>query len=299
MAKRGRKPNPNKKKEYFSDEEEMAVIMYLKTEDSSEKNRIYNEILKPAFEKMAESIIRRYKLYVPEETFDETFNDAISFIITKADKYRPIIFSYKEVEKKPNSTKKTYKEIRQEEFDVLNEDVCEDSPSLIKFYDYDLNEDRYFEKTRKKYKAYSYYGTICKNYLIGKIQTYNKGIIRNESYDENVGLFIDSINYSDCNEKSRKIASNTVDMLIDKIGVMVKYPEKYALKDSEVKLGLALKNLLENWDFVLTTDGSNKLNKNAILFFLKDSTGFDTKGIRDNMKKYKNVFLSIKEFLLS
>ena len=101
------------------------------------------------------------------------------------------------------------------------------------------------------------------------------------------------------NKKSRKIASNTVDMLINKIGVMVKYPEKYALKDSEVKLGLALKNLLENWDFVLSTDGSNKLNKNAILFFLKDSTGFDTKGIRDNMKKYKNVFLSIKEFLLS
>ena len=170
---------------------------------------------------------------------------------------------------------------------------------MVKFYDYDLNEDRYFEKTRKKYKAYSYYGTICKNYLIGKIQTYNKGTIRNESYDENVGLFIDSINYSDYNEKSRKIASNTVEMLIDKIGVMVKYPEKYSLKDSEVKLGLALKNLLENWDFVLTTDGSNKLNKNAILFFLKDSTGFDTKGIRDNMKKYKNVFLSIKEFLLS
>ena len=100
MAKRGRKPNPNKKREYFSDEEEMAVIMYLKTEDYLEKNRIYNEILKPAFEKMAESIIRRYKLYVPEETFEETFNDALSFIITKADKYRPIIFSYKEVEKK-------------------------------------------------------------------------------------------------------------------------------------------------------------------------------------------------------
>lgn len=299
MAKRGRKPNPNKKKEYFSEEEEMAVLMYLNSDDSSEKNRIYNDILKPAFEKMAESIIRRYKLYVPEETFEETFNDALSFIITKADKYRPIVFSYKEVEKKPNSTKKTYKEIRQEEFDSMSDDIGEDSPSLIKFYDYDLDSDRYFEKTKKKYKAYSYYGTICKNYLIGKIQTYNKGTVRNESYDENVGLFIDSINYSDCNEKSRKIASNTVDMLISRIGMMVKDPEKYSLKESEVKLGLALKNLLENWDFVLTTDGSNKLNKNAILFFLKDSTGFDTKGIRDNMKKYKNVFLSIKEFLLS
>ena len=150
MAKRGRKPNPNKKKEYFSEEEEMAVLMYLNSDDSSEKNRIYNDILKPAFEKMAESIIRRYKLYVPEETFEETFNDALSFIITKADKYRPIVFSYKEVEKKPNSTKKTYKEIRQEEFDSMSDDIGEDSPSLIKFYDYDLDSDRYFEKTKKK-----------------------------------------------------------------------------------------------------------------------------------------------------
>lgn len=298
MAKRGRKPNPNKKKDYFSEEEEMAVTRYLNSDDSSEKNQIYNIVLKPAFEKMTESIIRRYKLYVPEETFEETFNDALSFIITKADKYRPIIFSYKEIEKNINAKKK-YKEIRHEDFDILNDDVNEDSPSLLMFYDYDLNSYRYFEKSRKKYKAYSYYGTICKNYLIGKIQSYNKGTNRNESYDENAELFINSLDYSDCNEKNRNIASNTVDMLIDQIDEMVKEPEKYSLKESEVKLGVALKNLLENWDFVLTTNGSNKLNKNAILFFLKESTGFDTKGIRDNMKKYKTMFFSIKEFLLS
>lgn len=299
MAKRGRKPNPNKKKDYFSEEEEMAVTRYLNSDDSSEKNQIYNVVLKPAFEKMTESIIRRYKLYVPEETFEETFNDALSFIITKADKYRPIIFSYKETEKNDHNKKKVFKEIRQEDFDTINDDVDEDSPSLLMFYDYDLNSYRYFEKSRKKYKAYSYYGTICKNYLIGKIQSYNKGINRNESYDENAGLFINSLDYSDCNEKNRNIASNTVDLLIDKIDEMVKEPEKYSLKESEVKLGIALKNLLENWDFVLTTNGSNKLNKNAILFFLKESTGFDTKGIRDNMKKYKTMFLSVKEFLLS
>jgi hypothetical protein len=239
MAKRGRKPNPNKKRNYFSDEEEAAVIQYLNTDDVIEKNKIYNLVLRPAFNKMVESIIRRYKLYVPEETFEEIFNDAISFILTKADKFNP-----------------------------------------------------------GKYKAYSYYGTICKNYLIGRIQSYNKHLLRNESFDEGAGVYSDSLHYSSFTEKNSKLANEIVDMLVKKIDKMINDPEKYVLKESEIKLGVALKNLLENWDFVLTTDGSNKLNKNAILFFLKDSTGFDTKGVRDNMKKYKNEFLSIKQFLL-
>ena len=72
MAKRGRKP---KNKQYFGEEQENAVREYLSCEDKEQKNLIYNEILKPAFEKMIESIIRRYKLYIPDETYEETFHD--------------------------------------------------------------------------------------------------------------------------------------------------------------------------------------------------------------------------------
>lgn len=299
MAKRGRKPNPNKRKEYFSVEEEDAVIQYLNSDDANEKNKIYVSILMPAFNKMVESIIRRYKLYIPGETFDETFNDALSFIMIKADKYRPIMFSYKELEENSNRLKKEFIEISQEDFEEFADSVDEESPSLVKFYDYDFDGYKFFEKSKKKYKAYSYYGTICKNYLIGKIQAHSKHLLRSESYDENIGSFIDSIKHSNHTEKNRKLAVDTVGMLADKIGMMIENPEQFNLKDTEVKLGNALRTLLENWDFVLSTDGSNKLNKNAILFFLKDNTGFDTKGVRDNMKKFKNEFLSIKQFLLS
>ena len=51
---------------------------------------------------------------------------------------------------------------------------------------------------------------------------------------------------------------------------MIKDPKKYDIKASEVKLGEALVNLLKNWDFVISTDGSNKLNKQAILFFIRE-----------------------------
>ena len=80
---------------------------------------------------------------------------------------------------------------------------------------------------------------------------------------------------------------------------MIKDPKKYDLKASEVKLGEALVNLLKNWDFVISTDGSNKLNKQAILFFIREQTGFDTKGVRDNLKKFKKAFLIIKDKIIN
>ena len=84
MAKRGRK-----RKGYFYEEQEQAVYDYINAQDKIEKNKIFNEWLKPAFTKMIESIIRRYKLYPPDECFDETFNDTISFLMTKIDKFHP------------------------------------------------------------------------------------------------------------------------------------------------------------------------------------------------------------------
>ena len=82
MAKRGRKPK-NERRGYFYEEQEAAGKKYLETEDLEERNEVFNTVLKPAFTKMIESIIRRYKLYVPEEEFEETFNDTMSFLSSK------------------------------------------------------------------------------------------------------------------------------------------------------------------------------------------------------------------------
>ena len=79
---------------------------------------------------------------------------------------------------------------------------------------------------------------------------------------------------------------------------MIDEKDEIPLKENEVKLGNALITLFENWDYILSTDGSPKLNKSAILLFLKDSTGLDAKGIRDNIKKFKKEFKIIKGGLL-
>lgn len=309
MAKRGRKPSTEKKqKGYFYEVQEAAVLQYLGTDDTAEKNRIYNEILRPAFDKMIESIIRRYNLYVPDETFEDTFNDTASFLLTKASKFKDTVYFYKEA-------KEDEGQFVEVEPNFFKGDIDENHPQYVKIFKYDVIEHDeeldsdiysetdgkwyYYKKCSKKQKAYSYYGTICKNYLIGKIQNHKKLSIRNPSYDESAEEFVNSIRYSDVEDKSAQIAAETVSHLVKRLGEMVDDPQANDLKENEVKLGKALKRLLENWEYVLTTDGSNKLNKAAILLYLRENTGLDTKGIRDNMKKFKKEFLIIKDAVIN
>ena len=85
--KRGRKPNPNKKKDYFSETEEDLFRQYCTSDDEAFRNKVFNETLYPAFTKMVESIIRRYTLFTPGEEFQDTFNDVMSHLISKVEKF--------------------------------------------------------------------------------------------------------------------------------------------------------------------------------------------------------------------
>ena len=112
MAKRGRKPK--ERKGYFYEKEENAIIQYINEEDTVEKNRVFNEIIYPALTKMIESIIRRYKLFIPDEDFDQNFNDTISYLLTKINHFRSTITGYELIENE--------KEISKHEYTVMSEE---------------------------------------------------------------------------------------------------------------------------------------------------------------------------------
>lgn len=76
-----------KRKGYFYEEQEKAVDDYIHATDQRERDRIFNTWLKPAFKIMVESLIRRYNLYCPDEEFEETFNDTLSWLMTKIDHF--------------------------------------------------------------------------------------------------------------------------------------------------------------------------------------------------------------------
>ena len=86
-SKRGRKPNPEKRTGYFYEEEEEAFKTYVTSTDQNVRNRIFREKLYPAFTKMIESIIRRYRLFTPSEDYEDTFHDTMSFLMTKVNNF--------------------------------------------------------------------------------------------------------------------------------------------------------------------------------------------------------------------
>lgn len=142
MGKRGRKPNEYKKG-YFYEKEEEAVVNYINAKSAEEKNLIFEESLRPALEKMIEIIIRRYKLYQKGEEFQETFDDALAFIITKIDRYKKEngrAYSYIQtickhhLIGKLNETKKLT--IRNISYDELSEEIIENEK-----FSYTLNND--------------------------------------------------------------------------------------------------------------------------------------------------------------
>ena len=310
MAKRGRKPK--EKKGYFYEKEEQAIIDYIQAEDENEKNRIFNSVLLPALTKMIESIIRRYKLFVPDEEFPQTFNDTISYLLTKINNFKPEMYVYKEltdenpdhpvdltragfIELKKTINENSPKYVRvfedPKEWELLSQDLY-DFPDIIPLY-------RVYKLTLCHYKAYSYCGTVCKNYLIYKNIQYTKSRQRNLPYDEMLDDFSNNPKFIAPSDETRlTLVERLIDEISKEIKSMIKEKEKNQLTEDEIKVGIALTELLDNWEEVLNVDGSNKLQKSSVLYFLREETMMTTPQVRNNMKCYKKAYYLLKKGLI-
>ena len=132
MAKRGRKPK--ERKGYFYEKEENAIVQYINEKNIEEKNRIFNTILYPALTKMIESIIRRYKLFVPDEDFEQNFNDTISYLLTKIDHFKPRITGYDLIEDEKELSKYHFVTMSEEDLKSKLRDASEEDPDYIVVY---------------------------------------------------------------------------------------------------------------------------------------------------------------------
>lgn len=286
---RGRKPK--ERKGYFYEIEEQAVIDYINTNDVNEKNRIFNEILFPALTKMIESIIRRYKLYVPDEDFTQTFNDTISYLMSKIHLYKPLIFEYEEIDTVPDGI--IPEMIDSSDKKQLFKNACAESPEYIIVND---DEDiRLYHLEEKRYKAFSYCQTICKNYLMSKGIQYSRALERMTPYDSISEEFLNDLRYSTENQDSYLFAEKMIKKTREEISKMLLSAQTFNLIDTEIAAGKALIDLLDNWPKLIVGTESNKLQKNIVLYFLREETMMSTKIFRDNMKKFKKLYYELKE----
>ena len=150
-------------------------------------------------------------------------------------------------------------------------------------------------KTSKEKKAYSYFGTICKNYLMGQIMKDQKEMNRKISYE-----YISS----DLSNRSEMSYSIDNDDLSSET-VIKKFLEKLRSNldeldgnEHEHKLGSAIYDLFENYTSIFPDTNNNKFNKNIILFELREMTNLSTKEIRNSIKKYKKLYFDLVQELL-
>ena len=299
MAKRGRKPK--ERKGYFYEKEENAIVQYINEKNVEEKNRIFNTILYPALTKMIESIIRRYKLFVPDEDFEQNFNDTISYLLTKIDHFKPRITGYDLIEDEKELSKYHFVTMSEEDLKSKLRDASEEDPDyVVVYFGFDDEDEsninkKYYKKETHNYKAYSYCGTVCKNYLMFKSTQYAKKKIRNTSYDDVFEDLSNNVKYSTNETSYAEIAEKLVVNVAYEIERMIENAEENLLNENEIKEGNALVNLLRNWEEVLPDGGSNKLQKSSVLYFLREETMMSTKEVRDNMKKYKCIYKILRK----
>lgn len=229
------------RKVYFEENEEMAVKEYILAKTQEEKNKIYNDKLREPLRRLIEAIIKTYNLYRTDISMDELEMDALSFLITKFDKF-----------------------------------------------DHNLNA-----------KAYSYYGTICKHYLMSQLVKYSKNRNRNISYEDVSSDIEENPEMSyELNDAPDVETIEFIKVLSKKISDELNSNKKF--KPNEIKVGIAIIEILENWEKLFSNgEKSNVLARNRILYEIREATFLTPKEVRNALTKFKSMYFLLKEKVYS
>jgi hypothetical protein len=154
-----------------------------------------------------------------------------------------------------------------------------------------------FENARGK-KAYSYYGTICKHYILGLL-------IKDEKHTRQTASYEDiSSDIEGRNDLSYVIDNDDflMDEFLKKIVIGIRkemddenLPPKKKLNENERKVGQSLVEILQNWETAFDTmNGGPKYNKNSVLETMRNYTNLSTKDIRLAMRRFKDLYEFLK-----
>ena len=145
-------------------------------------------------------------------------------------------------------------------------------------------------KPSKEKKAYSYFGTICKNYLMGQIIKDQKEMNRKISYEDISSDLENDENFSYEIDSDFIDSESVIKTFLLELEDFIKTEN---LNENEKKLGSALYDLFDNYDTIFVGTGNNKFNKNIILLSLREMTNLNTKEIRSSIKKYRNLYFDM------
>ncbi len=142
----------------------------------------------------------------------------------------------------------------------------------------------------KEKKAYSYFGTICKNYLMGQILKDQKDMNRKVSYED---ISADLHNAPDMIYHIDDDSIQTEDIINKFLTKLSDSINEKNISTQELKLGEALLEIFQNYNDKFESSNNNKFNKNVVLFEIREMTNLSTKEIRNSLRRYKKIYQEI------
>jgi len=240
----------------------MEITLSSTTEDVSSKKRGRKAQKENYFDIREEEAVRNFLVATTSEEKNKIYNQ----------------FLRAPLDKMISSIIRRYKLYRK---DMDFEEIHTDTHSFLM-----TKVDKF--KPSKNKKAYSYFGTICKNYLMGQIIKDQKETNRKISYEDV------SSSLEQRPDMIYTIDDDTLgmDFVISVYTKELKeFIDKENLNDNEKRLGFALVDLFDNYETIFSSTDNNKFNKNIILLSLREMTNLSTKEIRTSIKKFKKLYV--------
>jgi len=228
---------------------------------------------------------RRGRKAVKENYFDVREEEAVrKFLIAESSYEKNKIYNEflrAPLDKMISSIIRRYKLYRK---DMNFEEIHTDTHSFLM-----TKVDKF--KPDKNKKAYSYFGTICKNYLMGQIIKDQKETNRKISYEDI------SSSLEERPDMSYRIDEDLIESHViigEYLRELKDFIDTEQLNDNERKLGYALIDLFDNYESIFSGADNNKFNKNVILLSLREMTNLSTKEIRSSIKRFKKLYTIIQ-----
>ncbi len=243
----------------------MSETLTATTEDVSSKKRGRKSVKENYFDVREENAVRKFLLTDDYTEKNKIYNE----------------FLRAPLDKMISSIIRRYKLYRK---DMDFEEIHCDTHSFLM-----TKVDKF--KPSKNKKAYSYFGTICKNYLMGQIIKDQKETNRKVSYEDI------SSHIEERPDMIYRIDDDIVDtnlILTQYVTELKEFIDGENLNENEKKLGYALVDLFHNYETIFSGNENNKFNKNIILLSLREMTNLSTKEIRGSIKKFKKLYIVIQ-----
>jgi len=266
---------------YFTKDTENAIIAYNKSDSEEEKQKLYHTKIHYPFFKLTENIIHTYKFYYTEvDNIEDLQHEVICFLLEKIHLY----------DHKTNIEKK-FTQIIKEEFKeeyitsfvdyIKDKDIIE-LEDIRDYIDTLSVSQKCKEALMKVYppKAYSYFGTIAKNYLI---------LNNNKNYKKKV----DSISSEELNDNPDHVYELNddgleKDRLSNFLDQYVEYCYDHLIdffpKPHEFKIADSILTIFKQ------REGLDIFNKKAIYIYLREITDATTPQITKVADKLSKIF---------